>query len=128
MSARAAVSVLLLGLAAVACRGSRSIPAYRVAIGGDANRGRDIVSARHCGACHQIPHITGATGVVGPPLAELWRRSFIAGAIANTPDNLVRWIRDPHGVDALTAMPTLGLDDTQARDVATFLYSFQGDL
>jgi cytochrome c2 len=85
------------------------------------------VAARHCGVCHDIPHVTGANGVIGPPLAQLWRRSFIAGAIANTPDNLVRWIRDPHGVDAETAMPVLGLDDLQARDVVTFLYSFQGD-
>jgi cytochrome c2 len=128
MIARAVLCVTLVGLAVSACRGSRSLPSYRVAVGGDAARGKAVVSARHCGACHQIPHITGATGVVGPPLAELWRRSFIAGAIANTPENLVRWIRDPHGVASETAMPTLGLDDTQARDVATFLYSFQGDL
>lgn len=125
MIARATL-VGLLGL--LACRGSRSLPNYAVTAGGDAAQGRAVVSARHCGVCHEIPRVTGATGVIGPPLDQLWRRSFIAGTLANTPDNLVRWIRDPHGVDPTTAMPVLGLDDRQARDVATFLYSLQGEL
>jgi cytochrome c2 len=127
MIARSVLCVVWLALAA-SCRGSRTIPDYVVAVGGNAARGRDLVAARHCGACHDIPHITGATGVIGPPLGELWRRSFIGGAVANTPDNLVRWIRDPHGLAPATAMPTLALDDRQARDIATFLYSFQEDL
>lgn len=130
MTGRAAAAglLVLLGAAGPACRGGRALPDYTVAVGGDAARGRAVVGARHCGACHEIPHVTGATGVIGPPLAELWRRSFIAGALANTPENLVRWIRDPHGVDPQAAMPVLGLDERQARDVATFLYSMQGDL
>jgi cytochrome c len=124
----AAVCAIAVGLAAPACRGSRALPAYEVTAGGNAARGRAIVSARHCGVCHEIPRVTGANGVIGPPLATLWRRSFIAGTLANTPDNLIRWVRDPHGVDPTTAMPTLALDEGQARDVATFLYSLQGDL
>ena len=128
MIARAVFLSVVAALAAGSCRGSRSIPAYAVAIGGDRARGQALVSARHCGACHDIPHVTGATGVIGPPLADLWRRSFIAGTLANTPDNLVRCIRNPHGVAPETAMPVVGLDDRQARDIATFLYSFQGDL
>jgi cytochrome c1 len=55
---------------------------------------------------------------VGPPLLWWSRRTFIAGELPNTPENLVRWIRDPQAVEPHTAMPTLGLSDAEARDVA----------
>ena len=60
---------------------------------------------------------------MGPPLGGLAQRVYIAGVLANTPENLVRWIRDPRAVDSLTAMPTLGLDEREARDVAAYLYA-----
>jgi cytochrome c1 len=47
---------------------------------------------------------------------------YIAGRLQNTPENLARWIKDPKGVDDKTAMPNLGLDDQDARDIAAFLY------
>jgi cytochrome c len=116
---------LMIGLAAatLACRGSRSLPRYAEAIGGDAERGRSLVAARHCGACHAIPRIAGADGVIGPPLAGFARRSFIGGRAPNTPQNLTRWIRNPHDLDPATAMPAVGLDQTQALDVASYLYT-----
>lgn len=50
---------------------------------------------------------------------------MIAGELPNTPDNLVRWIKDPKLVEPGTAMPDLGLSDEQARDVAAYLYTLQ---
>ena len=43
--------------------------------------------------------------------------------LTNTPENLVRWIRDPQGVDSLTAMPDMGVTGVDARDMAAYLYS-----
>jgi cytochrome c len=116
---------LILGLtaAAFACRGSRTLPSYAESVGGDAERGRSLIGARHCGACHTIPRVIGADGVVGPPLAGFARRSFVGGGAPNTPQNLTRWIRNPHDLDPMTAMPAVGLDQTQALDIATYLYT-----
>jgi cytochrome c1 len=63
--------------------------------------------------------------MVGPPLTSWSRRTFIAGQIPNTPDNLVRWLRNPRAIEPGTAMPGLGLDDRQARDVAAYLYTLR---
>jgi cytochrome c2 len=119
--------MLGLATAALACRGSRSLPDYAQAIGGDSERGRSLIAARHCGACHTIPRVTGAAGVVGPRLAGIARRTFIGGSAPNTPQNLARWVRNPHNIDPTTAMPAVGLDDAQALDVAAFLYTLDED-
>jgi len=58
---------------------------------------------------------------VGPPLAGIASRGLLAGKLANTPEHLVRWIREPQGVDPDTAMPTLGVDERDARDIAAYL-------
>ena len=98
----------LLGLLTTAgCRGSRYIRPYGVTVAGDPQAGRDIVEARHCGVCHEISEISGAAGVIGPPLDHFAARSFIAGRIPNTPPNLVNWIRAPQSLDPRTAMPSV---------------------
>ena len=38
-----------------------------------------------------------------------------------TEDGLSAWIRDPQAIDAHTAMPTLGVSETQARLMARYL-------
>ncbi len=91
--------------------------------GGDANRGALLVGRYSCGACHQIPGIEGANGLVGPPLATFSRRTMIAGLLPNTPANLVLWLRHPQSVTPGNAMPDLGLTETQARDIAAYLYA-----
>ena len=92
-------------------------------VGGDAERGRAALRQYGCGACHSIPGVTGADGLVGPPLAGVGGRAYIAGVLTNTPEHLVRWIVNPVGVDPLTAMPMTGVSERQARDIATFLYT-----
>ena len=90
-------------------------------LAGDARRGRSAVSQYGCNGCHRIPGITGAEVNVGPPLAGIARRQLLAGQIANTPEAMARWIRNPQAVDALTAMPNLGVTEADARDIAAFL-------
>jgi cytochrome c len=119
-----AILVPLLVVAA-GCRGTGEVRGYAVATGGDPSRGRALVAERHCGVCHDIGDVTGAHGVVGPPLDGFARRSYLAGGSPNTPDNLVRFIRAPHELQPGTAMPALGLDDEQARAVAAYLYTLR---
>lgn len=108
-----------------ACHGGNRERAWRPATGGVPDRGEQVIRAYGCGACHTIPGVRGADGLVAPPLTSFARRTFIGGEVPNTPQNLVRWIRDPHAVEPRTAMPALGLTDQQARDVAAYLYELR---
>lgn len=85
--------------------------------------GAALIKEYRCGSCHQIPGIRTARGLVGPPLDNFGRRSFIAGRIPNTEENLVRWIRDPRTVDDKTAMPYLGVSNAEARLIAAYLHT-----
>jgi mono/diheme cytochrome c family protein len=91
--------------------------------GADASveRGRVALQQYACAACHRIPGITGAEARVGPPLAGIASRTIVGGVLPNSPDNLVRWIREPQKVSPLTAMPDLGVTERDARDMAAFL-------
>lgn len=107
------------------CRGGRYTPAAEVVPGGSPGAGAQLIESFRCGACHMIPGIKGADGLVGPPLILFARRTYVAGELPNTPDNLIRWIRDPPAVEPRTAMPALGLTEQQARDVAAYLYTLR---
>jgi cytochrome c1 len=107
------------------CTGGSQTPSYEIVAGGNAQRGKKMIEQVGCGACHEIPGIYTARGVVGPPLYFWSRRTVIAGELPNTPDNLVRWLKDPKAVEPGTAMPDLGLSDQQARDVAAYLYTLR---
>ena len=87
----------------------------------DAGRGRLALTQYACSACHTIPGITGSSPQVGPPLKGLASRSLIAGKLANTPDNLVRWLRHPQAIKPQTTMPDLGVTEEHARDMAAYL-------
>lgn len=102
--------------------GPRAEPAFHVP-GADVERGRAIVRAAGCGACHTIPRVPGARGMVGPPLTNIGSRAYIAGQLANEPDAMVAWLLDPPAHDSATAMPRTGLSPAEARDVAAFLYT-----
>lgn len=92
-------------------------------LGGDPARG--VVALQHysCASCHHIPGIVGATSWVGPPLGRMARRKYIAGVLPNTPDNMLRWLRNPLEFAPRSAMPDVGVSDQDARDIAAYLYS-----
>jgi cytochrome c2 len=91
----------------------------------DAARGRTILSSavHGCTACHTIPGVRRANGVVGPPLGGMARRGFIAGQLPNRPDVLVAFLVDPPALVPRTGMPTTGLTRAEALDIAAYLYS-----
>jgi cytochrome c len=123
MSARACLVVIAAASMMAACRGDRIDRSPAASTGGNPDRGAALIRAVGCGQCHSIPGIRGAEGAVGPPLTQFARRTFIAGQLPNSPDNLVRWLMDPPAVEPGTAMPALGLSAEQARDIAAYLYA-----
>jgi cytochrome c len=93
--------------------------------GGDPDRGQAAISSYGCASCHTIPGIRGANALVGPPLTQMGGRMYIAGVLQNTPSNMIRWLKDPPAVDSKTAMPNLHITESDARDIATYLYTLQ---
>ncbi|HEY2065482.1 MAG TPA: c-type cytochrome [Gemmatimonadaceae bacterium] len=118
------MSAVVLLLVAGGCERHRgSVQAAEAMTGGDAERGRALLRSYGCQTCHTIPGVDGADGLVGPPLAGIADRAYIAGVLPNAPDNMLRWIRDPRAVDSLTAMPNTGVTSNDARHIAAYLYS-----
>lgn len=118
------VLVLLLWTACAVssgCSEGRTVPT--VATGGNPHRGKQLIISDGCGACHTIPGIHQARGMVGPPLYFWSRRTLVAGELPNTAQNLVRWLKNPPAVEPGTAMPNMGLTEQQARDIAAYLYT-----
>lgn len=93
---------------------------------GDADAGRRALEAFGCGACHAIPGIRSARGRAAPDLSGLRERSFLAGRMPHTPENLVRWIMEPQSISPGSAMPNLGVPEQSARDMAAYLYQAGG--
>jgi cytochrome c2 len=76
-----------------------------------------------CGSCHALKDVRTAVGSVGPPLDGIAMRVIVAGHLANTPENMEKWIRDPQQVSPGTAMPDLNVGEQDARDITAFLYT-----
>jgi cytochrome c len=123
------LACLLSSLALVLASGCRDSRYHDEAIahmvGGNPDRGPTLIRAYGCGTCHTIAGVTGAIGLVGPPLTGIAQRSYIAGVLPNAPENMVRWIENPKAVDSLTAMPALGVSPSDARDIAAYLYTLR---
>jgi len=91
--------------------------------GADARNGRAAIQRYGCMSCHTVPGVPGAQGTAGPPLTDFADRSYIAGMLLNTADNLVHWIQHPQEVVPGNDMPELGVTDNDARDIAAYLYT-----
>ena len=97
----------------------------QVAHSGDSARGARLISSYGCASCHTIPGVAGARGLVGPPLTQFARRSYIAGMLPNTEANLQHWIRDPQAVVPGNAMPDMGVTARDAADITAYLYTLR---
>lgn len=104
------LSVLLALLALAACnRGADRYAEAKVLIG------------TQCAACHTVPGVSAANGLVGPPLAGVAGRQMIAGKLPNTPANLRRFLEHPQSVEPGGGMPELGLTPHQSAVIADYL-------
>jgi len=91
------------------------------AVPGDPKAGRAALERYQCGACHSIPGVAGAHGLVGPPLTEYRQRVYIAGKFPKEPALLAKWIQDAPSLVPQTAMPNVGVTEGDARDIAAYL-------
>jgi len=92
---------------------------------GDARRGAVALHQYACITCHIIPGIVGATAHVGPSLAGIASRKYLAGRLPNTPGNMVLWLRQPQDVKPGTLMPNLEVAQHHALDIAAYLSSLK---
>lgn len=126
---RASVHLLVFlftALTAGCRRGSAMSPEESTRItGGSPERGALALRHYGCATCHTIDGIPGADATVGPALNGIGGRPYIAGVLTNSPGNLIRWIQDPHQIDPLTAMPDVGVTDSAARDIVSYLYTLK---
>lgn len=118
--ARRFMLLFLLATLCACAQDARGIALNQVP-GGDARQGQQVMRSYGCGSCHVIPGVAGAQGTVGAPLTNFARRSYIAGNLPNTAENLVRWIQNPQAVEPGTAMPNLNVSEGDARHLAAYL-------
>jgi cytochrome c len=106
-----------------ACTGEvNGVPEERTVPDASISQGSQLITQYGCGACHSIPGIVGADAMAAPPLDHFYQRTYIAGRLTNTLDNLINWIQNPQEIEPGTAMPDLGVSETEARDMAAYLY------
>ena len=89
--------------------------------GGDRHAEAKALIASRCAACHVVPGVPAAVGRVGPSLAAIADRRFIAGRFANNRATMVRWLLHPQAMVPGNGMPELGLSQPQAMAIADYL-------
>lgn len=92
---------------------------------GDSAHGQQVIEDVGCGACHVIPGVPMANGMVGPPLEHIGSRQYLAGILHNTPDAMVTWIRFPQRIVPGNVMPDMGVSEKDARDIAAYLFTLK---
>jgi cytochrome c oxidase subunit 2 len=84
--------------------------------------GEKLFTAKGCIACHSLVAVNPPKGMVGPNLANVGARSYIAaGTLKNTDENLARWIRDPQGIKKGVLMPNLGVTEAEAQALVAYV-------
>ncbi len=83
--------------------------------------GSALFVTKTCFACHTIRG-TIAAGTIGPDLTHLMSRDTIAsGTLANTPENLRAWIRNPDAFKPGSKMPVIDMTDDEANQITAYL-------
>lgn len=86
--------------------------------------GRATFLAQTCSVCHTVRG-TGANGTVGPDLTHFGSRSAIgSGQVANTPQNLEAWIKNPASIKPGVLMP--GYDKLSADQIKALVAYLEG--
>jgi putative membrane protein len=121
-----AAAIAILSAAALAgCRDEQETHDAERLTGGRVARAPNLIDHYGCGSCHSIPGVPGATGTVGPPMDHIASRSYIAGRLPNEPTAMITWLRSPQHFEPKTAMPNMGLSESDARDIAAYLYTLR---
>jgi cytochrome c len=115
----------LLPLLLAGCGANPNFEAWELVPGGDIRKAKALIEQYGCPSCHVIPGIKGADGMVGPPLTKIALRTYLAGRIQNTPENMAKWITDPKSVDDKTAMPVTGVKPDEVVHIVRYLYTLR---
>jgi len=100
-------------------QGQRQAPATPA--DGAAAQGALLFQQLTCANCHAIAG-SPATAQAGPDLSHLASRETIgAGVLANTPENLTSWLKDPQAIKPGNHMPSLRLTEAQLRALVAYL-------
>lgn len=103
-------------------RAQEGPPARPESVAAATSEGERLFLAKGCVACHALNAYDAPKGMVGPNLANVGARSYIAaGTLKNTDENLAHWIRDPQGIKKGVLMPNLGVTDQEASALVHFL-------
>jgi cytochrome c oxidase subunit 2 len=90
------------------------------------DRGRAVFFSQPCAGCHRIAG-TEAVGSVGPDLSDVGTRAHLgAGALANTGEDLARWIADPAAAKPGARMPGFALPAGDLAALVAYLESQDG--
>lgn len=82
-----------------------------------AKQGEELFN-KSCLGCHAI---AGKGGKLGPNLTNFADRERVAGILANTPENVAEWLKDPQKVKPANNMPNLNLDETQVNALVEYM-------
>lgn len=115
--------LILVSLLLSSCTGDvNGVPEPRSAPISNISSGRRLIADYGCGTCHSIPGVPGADAMAAAPLNCFYQRSYIAGRLPNTRENLIKWIQHPQQIEPGNAMPDLGVSEDEAGDMADYLY------
>ncbi|HWA77094.1 MAG TPA: cytochrome C oxidase Cbb3 [Polyangiaceae bacterium] len=92
----------------------------------DPTRGRQLLETRGCGSCHTFTRVPPLPQTPSAERAQHDDALLLAPDLAHVRQRwarepLVRWLRDPPSIKSDTLMPVTGFDESQARDVASYL-------
>jgi cytochrome c2 len=117
------IALASIVLIATACNRTE---ARKSAIPGNPERGRQLIAQYGCNVCHAVPGVDGPQGSLGPALNGVMARPTLSnGTVQNTPENLVKFIRNPAALNPSTSMPGLMMPPPDAQDIAAYLATLQ---
>ena len=85
-------------------------------------QGQKLFLMKGCVGCHSLVALNAPKGLLGPNLANVGARTYIAaGTLPNNDENLAHWIRFPQEVKHGVLMPNLGVTEDEAKALVAFL-------
>ncbi|RZJ00705.1 MAG: c-type cytochrome [Brevundimonas sp.] len=106
-----------------ACSDKSGLP--RTLAGADPVNGLQVIERVGCASCHAVPGVRWPVGATAVSLEGFGDSPLISGRLPNQPDTLVQFLRNAPSLDPQTAMPPMPLTETEARDVAAYLYTLR---
>jgi len=87
--------------------------------------GSALFVAKACFVCHTIRGTT-SVGQAGPDLTHLMSRDTLgSGAVPNTPENLLKWVRNPDTFKPGTRMPASDVTDQELSQIVDYLMTLR---